>query len=86
MAEGHAQGYDGVINDYYLVNADNFIPSGSLGAEMLRAENITGFRWWSLGELRAYRGHAIFAPRDMEALLAKLTRQGPPTEPLTIGL
>ena len=43
-AEGHAEGYDGVINDYYLIKTDNFAPSGSLGAEVLRTENITRFR------------------------------------------
>jgi len=53
VAEGHAEGYDGVINDYYLTKTDNFTPSGSLGAEVLRTENITRFQWWSLGEIQA---------------------------------
>lgn len=30
--------------DYYLVKTDNFTPVGSLGAEILRAEDITRFR------------------------------------------
>jgi len=52
VAEGLAEGYDGVINDYYLIKTDKFTPKGSLGPEILRAENITRFRWWSLGELQ----------------------------------
>lgn len=86
VAEGHAEGYDGVINDYYLVKTDNFVPRGSLGAEILRAENITRFRWWSLGELQTYRGDAVFAPRDLAALLEQLLKAGTPPEPLTLGL
>ena len=86
VAEGHAEGYDGVINDYYPIKTDNFTPSGSLGAEVLRSENITRFRWWSLGEIQAYQGDAIFAPRDLAALLEQLLRAGAPQEPLALGL
>jgi 8-oxo-dGTP diphosphatase len=86
IAEGHAEGYDGVINNYYLVKTDNFTPSGSLGAEILRNENITRFRCWSLGELQTYRGDAIFGPRDLAALLEQLLNAGAPQEPLALGL
>ena len=86
VAEGHAEGYDGVINDYYLIKTDNFTPIGSLGAEILRAENIARFRWWSVGELHTYRGDAIFGPRDLAALLEQLLSAGAPQEPLAIGL
>ena len=86
VAEGRAEGYDGVINDYYMIKTDNFAPSGSFGAEILRAENITRFRWWSLDELQSYLGDAIFAPRDLAALLEQLLRVGAPQEPLALGL
>ena len=86
VAEGLAEGYDGVINDYYLIKTDKFTPNGSLGPEILRAENITRFRWWSLGELLTYRGDAIFGPRDLAALLEQLLSAGAPQEPLAIGL
>jgi 8-oxo-dGTP diphosphatase len=85
VAEGHAEGYDGVINDYYLIKTDSFNPKGSLGPEILRAENITGFRWWSLGELQTSSGDAIFGPRDLPALLEQLLRTGTPQKPLTLG-
>ena len=86
VAEGQAEGYDGVINDYYLVRTDTFTPKGSLGPEILRSENITSFRWWSLGELQTYRGDAIFGPRDLAVWLEQLLRTGAPPEPLTLGL
>ena len=86
VAEGQAEGYDGVINDYYLIKTDNFTPNGSLGPEILRAENISRFRWWSLGELQTHRGDAIFGPRDLAALLEQLLSAGAPQEPLAIGL
>jgi 8-oxo-dGTP diphosphatase len=86
VAEGHAEGYDGVINDYYLIKTDNFTPSGSLAAEVLRTENITRFRWWSLVEMQTYQGEAIFAPLDLAALLEQLLRAGAPQEPLALRL
>lgn len=86
VAAGLADGYDGVINDYYLIKTNTFTPDGSLGPEILRAENITEFRWWSLGELQTYRGDAIFGPRDLAALLEQLLSAGVPQEPLAIGL
>ena len=75
VAEGHAEGYDGVINDYYLIKTDNFTPIGSLGAEILRAENITRFRWWSLAELQNYRGDAIFGPTRPGYIAAAVTQR-----------
>jgi len=65
VADGHATGYDGVINDCYLVRTASFRPSGCLGEHVLRTENITGFRWWSIDELQAYGGGAVFGPRDL---------------------
>ncbi len=48
VAHGHAEGYDGIVNDYYLIETGHFEPHGSLSADALRAENITEFRWWAL--------------------------------------
>jgi ADP-ribose pyrophosphatase YjhB (NUDIX family) len=86
VAPGHAEGYDGVVNDYYLVKVNSFVPAGSMGAEQLRSENVTDFRWWALDELDAYRGEDIFAPRDLAALTTQLLRNGIPEEPLALGL
>ena len=73
-----AEEYDGIVNDYYLVEAEAFVPQGSLDAEALRHENVTGFRWWTLGELQSYRGEAVFGPRDLAVRLADLLQAAPP--------
>ena len=86
VAEGHATGYDGVINDYYLLKTEAFAPRGTLGDEALRRENIAEFRWWDLEELRTYRGQAVFAPRALPQLLTDLLLAGAPNGPLQVGL
>lgn len=86
LAAGHVEGYDGVINDYYLIRTDRFVPRGCLGKAGLRAESITAFRWWGPEELRGYRGTAIVAPPNLASLLEHLLESGPPASPLDLGL
>ena len=86
VAVGHAAGYDGVVNDIYLVRTAAFEPAGSLTAEQLAAENLMALRWWTLHELSSYDGPDLFAPRDIAGLLATLLEHGAPTEPLVVGL
>jgi 8-oxo-dGTP pyrophosphatase MutT (NUDIX family) len=86
VAAGHASGYDGVVNDIYLVRTAAFEPAGSLSAEQLAAENLMALRWWTLHELSSYDGPDLFAPRDIAGLLATLFEHGAPTEPLAVGL
>jgi ADP-ribose pyrophosphatase YjhB (NUDIX family)/GNAT superfamily N-acetyltransferase len=84
VAEGHAAGYDGVINEYFLVSADPFDPAGTMSAAELAAENLHEARWWTLDELKAYEGR--FAPRNLPALMDRLQTSGPPTIPTQLGL
>jgi ADP-ribose pyrophosphatase YjhB (NUDIX family)/GNAT superfamily N-acetyltransferase len=86
VAEGHAAGYDGVINDYFLVRVDSLTPVGTLSAAELRAESVYGHRWWTLDELLAHEGPEVLAPRALPRLLQDLLRQGPPSEPVQLGL
>ena len=86
IAPGHAQGYDGILNDYYLVHTAAFEPQGTLSAEQLAAEHVFGLRWWTLAELAAYDGEAVFSPRALPALLDGLLRDGAPSAPLALGL
>ncbi|GAA3085984.1 ADP-ribose pyrophosphatase YjhB (NUDIX family)/GNAT superfamily N-acetyltransferase [Kribbella aluminosa] len=83
VAEGHATGYDGVLNDYFLVRTDHFTPGGSLSAAELRDENVHAVRWWSLAELAAHDGR--FAPPDLPDLLHKLIQSGTPGTPAELG-
>jgi ADP-ribose pyrophosphatase YjhB (NUDIX family) len=83
---GHAEGYDGLINDYFLVRTAAFAPRGSMTDEQLAAENLFGLRWWTAAELAEYRGPDLFSPRALPALLAALRAEGPPAEPAELGL
>ena len=85
----HTTGFDGVINDFYLVRTSAFEPRVTLFDEQLAAEDLTELRWWSLDEIRAHVGNAAFAPRLLAPLLNDLLRRlsnGIPVELLEIGL
>jgi 8-oxo-dGTP diphosphatase len=82
----HAPGYDGVVNDYFLVRTPHFEPRGALTDEQLAAENVTGLRWWRPDDIRGYGGGDVFSPRDLGRLLARLERDGPPGTPVPLGL
>jgi 8-oxo-dGTP pyrophosphatase MutT (NUDIX family) len=86
VARDHIPGFDGVLNDFFLVRTPRFTPRGSLSDEQLAAENLLDLRWWSLDELEMYTGAERFAPRDMAGLLSSLLRQGLPVEPVAVGL
>lgn len=79
------RGYDGVVNDYYLVRTEHFDPRGSMTDEQLADEGLLGFRWWSFAEIVAYDGPAVFAPRALARLLGTLLAEGVPGHVLTIG-
>ncbi|MEV6270742.1 GNAT family N-acetyltransferase [Kribbella sp. NPDC051936] len=84
VADGHATGYDGVLNDYFLIRADHFTPAGSMTAAELAAENVHELRWWTLDELLAHKGR--FAPRDLPELVRRLLANGPPSTPTQLDL
>jgi 8-oxo-dGTP diphosphatase len=79
-------GYDGVVNDYYLLRTERFTPRGSLGDAELARELVGNFDWWSLEQLRDYRGDAVFGPRDLPALVSDLIESGLPSQPHSVGL
>ncbi|MFI7127979.1 NUDIX hydrolase [Nonomuraea sp. NPDC050153] len=83
---GPAPGYDGVVNDYFLVRTPSFQPRGAMSDDRLAAENIGGFRWWGLGDIAAYRGSEVFSPRDLATPLTALIAGGAPARPVQLGL
>jgi 8-oxo-dGTP pyrophosphatase MutT (NUDIX family) len=80
VSEGHAKGYDGVLNDFFLVRVPAcFQPRGSLDAQELRDENIHDHRWWSLSDLLTAPRETVFGPRRLPALFADLLESVPTT-------
>ncbi|WP_344840957.1 GNAT family N-acetyltransferase [Kribbella ginsengisoli] len=86
VADGHAAGFDGVTNDYFLVRTDAFDPAGSMSVEEMQAENVHGYRWLTFEEIQSHRGPEYLSPRTLPVLLSRLRDDGPPAEPVFIGL
>ncbi|MFJ1806730.1 MULTISPECIES: NUDIX hydrolase [unclassified Streptomyces] len=86
VVAGHAPGYDGIVNDYFLVRTAQFTPRGTLSAEQLAAENISGLRWWHPREVASYAGADLFSPRDLATPLTALITSGVPARPARLGL
>ncbi len=77
-------GWDGQAERCVLVRAPAFEPAPLFSAAKLLEEKMTGLRWWTPEELRASR--ETFAPRRLPALVAALLRDGPPPEPVDVGV
>jgi 8-oxo-dGTP diphosphatase len=78
-------GHDGQREAYYLVRTPSFRPAPLLAPEQLRAENVAGLRWWTLDELAAATD-VVFAPRRLPALVETLLAEGPPPDPIDVGV
>jgi hypothetical protein len=85
-APGQADGYDGVVNDYFLVRTTRFDPRGALSDDELAAEHISGMRWWRHRDIAGYSGTDLFSPRDIATPLAALIAGDIPDTPVTLGL
>ncbi|MET8149632.1 NUDIX hydrolase [Actinoplanes sp. NPDC049668] len=87
VAADHAPGFDGIVNDYFLVRTNHFRPRGELTDDQLAAqENLAGFRWWHLSEIAGHAGPELFSPRDLATPLAALLTAGAPDQPVQLGL
>ncbi|MFH9986172.1 NUDIX hydrolase [Streptomyces luteogriseus] len=86
VAPGHAAGYDGVVNDYFLVRIAGFDPRGTLSDAELAAENISGLEWWHPSDVARYDGPDLFSPRDLATPLTALITSGVPAGPVLLGL
>jgi 8-oxo-dGTP diphosphatase len=76
--------WDGQAERFALVRTHAFEPAPRFTVEQLAAEFVTGMRWWSLAELEA--SDELFAPRRLPELVAALLRDGPPGEPIDVGV
>jgi 8-oxo-dGTP pyrophosphatase MutT (NUDIX family) len=86
VAPGYSDGYDGFVNDYFLIRTPSFDPRGALPAGELAAEHISGFAWWRCQDIAGYRGPGLFSPRDLATPLRALLADGIPDTPVLLGL
>ena len=68
---------------FYLARVANFEPVRD-GLEAQEAETLGEHRWWTVEEIE--RSPEDFAPRRLASLLRALLAEGPPPEPLRIGV
>jgi 8-oxo-dGTP pyrophosphatase MutT (NUDIX family) len=76
--------WDGQREQYHLVRTPAFMPKPRHSWEQLNAEYLFEIRWWALGELEA--AETLFAPRRLPELVRVLLRDGPPHEPVDVGV
>jgi 8-oxo-dGTP diphosphatase len=81
-----ADGYDGIVNDYFLVRTTRFDPRGALPDDDLAAELISGWRWWRLDGIAGYAGPDLFSPRNLATPLAALIAGHLTDAPVLLGL
>jgi ADP-ribose pyrophosphatase YjhB (NUDIX family) len=70
---------------FFLVRAPSFEPAPRLSWAELEAEGMTAIRWWTIDEILAATG-TRFGPRRLGPLLRELVRDGPPAEPVDVGI
>lgn len=76
--------WDGQRERFVLVRTHAFEPAPRFTPEQLRAEFVTELRWWTLPELES--SDEVFAPRRLPELVVALLRDGPPAEPVDVGV
>lgn len=76
--------WDGQVERYMLVRTDAFEPAPRFTPDELAAEFVTAVRWWEQDELLA--SDEQFAPSRLPELVAALLRDGPPEEPVDVGV
>jgi 8-oxo-dGTP pyrophosphatase MutT (NUDIX family) len=81
-----ADGYDGLVNDYFLVRTTHFHPRGALSDADLAAEHISELRWWRHRDIADHDGTDLFSPRDLATPLAALIAGDLPGTPVLLGL
>jgi ADP-ribose pyrophosphatase YjhB (NUDIX family) len=78
-------GFDGQRETFYLIRVHGAGGPPAFSTEALRAEGLTGSRWWTAAELAASREER-FAPQRLPALYAALLADGPPADLLDSGV
>ena len=70
---------------YFLVRTPAFDPVPGHTWAQLNAERVSAVRWWTLDEIDAAY-EEVFAPRRLAELIRELLHDGPPREPIDVGV
>jgi 8-oxo-dGTP pyrophosphatase MutT (NUDIX family) len=76
--------WDGQTERYFLVRTAPFEPSPHLTWGQLNAEFVTAVRWWTPEELAT--ATTVFAPSRLPELVRALIAEGPPVQPVDVGV
>lgn len=69
---------------FYLVRTEKFLPTP---ANHLHESELVGLkqaRWWKIEDIG--KSDEVFSPRNLHSFLAKLIREGIPSEPFDVGI
>ena len=77
--------WDGQTERFYFLRVAPFEIRPELDPGLLAAEGVGEIRWWAANELAAATD-VVFAPRRLPELLRTLLADGPPPEPLDVGV
>jgi 8-oxo-dGTP pyrophosphatase MutT (NUDIX family) len=69
---------------FVLVQTPPFEPKPEIGRNGLLAEDVHELRWWTLAELEA--SDAVVYPTRLAYFLRTLLENGPPDEPIDVGV
>jgi 8-oxo-dGTP diphosphatase len=78
--------WDGQREQYHLIRVPAFEPQPRLTWEQLNREYVFGMRWWTVAELGEAPPETLFAPSRLPELLLGLLRDGPPPQPVDVGV
>jgi 8-oxo-dGTP pyrophosphatase MutT (NUDIX family) len=77
-------GHDGQRDRFHLVEVPHFDPEPTIGWEQMNAEFVVDIRWWRLDEIE--HSDERFVPSELCERLRGLLAEGPPTEPVDVGI
>ena len=69
---------------YFLVRVASPDLAPALSTAVLAEEGIVEMRWWALADIET--SHEVFTPRRLAMLLTSLLTDGPPPEPMDVGV
>jgi 8-oxo-dGTP pyrophosphatase MutT (NUDIX family) len=81
----HPVDFDVQRERFFLVRTPAFEPAPHHTWAQLKAEGMTEIRWWTIAGILGATG-VRFGPRRLGPLLEDLLRDGPPAEPIDVGI